>query len=371
MSDPIYAMSDEELLKADLSDYDEEVPPEEEEQQVEDQPEEAEEAYEDETDDESVTESEEQETDEEETLTTTDDSPEEEESNPEDNDQEDTPAKDEKDPSESDDGEKTNYEDFYKKVTSTFRAMGKEVQITDAEDILSLMQQGIGYSQKMAGLKPIITLGKTLEQHGLADPAKLSYMIDVFNKEPKALAKFIKESGVDLYEMDEEAGNDYVPENKVHEETKLQEVINELEGSPRFSGLLDTVAREWDMESKQFIVDNPGALRVLNEQVDSGLYDEINNRIQYGKMVGKYKDMSYLEIYTQIESEMNQAPPAKQEAPKVFKGTRPKPKSVKSNPKKLKATSPHGGNGHTTETFDPLRVSDEELIKYMDQQNKF
>lgn len=378
----IYEMSDEELSSIDLetlSTVVEEEPKEEDDEELEEQPEvEDTEAESEEADNESETEADDDEDFEQETPEDSDES-EEVATNDEDNAAatDSTPDNvDNKNKADGTDEKETtgvDYEDFYKQVTAKFKAVGKDVQISDPSDIMSLMQQGIGYSQKMAGLKPIIAIGKTLKEHGLDDPAKVSYLIDLHNKDPKAIAKLIKESGTDLYEFDVDAGDDYVASNKVREETKLQTVMDDLSHSDSFNGLIDTVASEWDDESKKFIIDNPNVLRVLSQQVDSGLYAQINDAIEYQRMVGKLRDMPYIEAYSYVESQLaaQGKPQAKPENAEGFKAPRPKPKAKGDNSKKRKATSPQSGASAAKETFNPLEVSDEELLKIMNQQTKF
>ena len=46
-----------------------------------------------------------------------------------------------------------DYEAFYKVITAPFKANGKEVQLTDPNDVIRLAQQGINYSKKMEQLK--------------------------------------------------------------------------------------------------------------------------------------------------------------------------------------------------------------------------
>ena len=56
---------------------------------------------------------------------------------------------------------------FFEKVTGTFNANGREYKIDNAEDVVSLMQKGLNYNQKMAALKPSMKIVKALQEHGI------------------------------------------------------------------------------------------------------------------------------------------------------------------------------------------------------------
>lgn len=381
----LYELSDEELLKMDLSKFDTVV----EDTEVEDEEpleelDEVDDSEESEADDESGTEFDEDEDFEEET----------DEDDESDTDEPDEPSNDtepfdedtqddedeEEDPEEEDNEDTKNYgqkelQEFYSTVTASFRANGKDIQISDPADIISLMQQGINYSQKMAKLKPSMGVLRTLEEHGLVDPDKISFLIDLHNKDPKAIAKLIKDSEIDVYEFDEDKANDYVPTNKVQEESPLQDVLNDLEGAPGFQDMLSTVTSDWDVAGRQAIVDKPGLLHILQEQKQAGLFDQVMAGIEHQRMLGKLKGMDSLEAYIEVETQIrnaNQPEPIPDEpAAKKFTAPRPTKKKVSNNSKKRKAASPQTGNNVAEEEFNPLAVSDEELIEYMEQQSRF
>lgn len=382
----LYDLSDEELLQTDLSKFDTEVEDTEEEvEEPQEELDEVDDSEEGEADDESETESDdeedfEEETDEEDETESDEPDDSTNDSDPEEGTEDD--VEEEEDPEESDEEEEENLEeqgiqelrDFYQAVTAEFRANGKDMQIFNPSDIQSLMQQGINYSQKMAGLKPIIAIGKTLKQHGLDDPDKISYLIDLHNKDPKAIAKLIKDSEMDVYEYDEATADDYKPSNKVKEETPLDEVMSDLESSPRYQDLINAVATKWDLASRQQIADNPGVLRVLSKQMEDGTFDRITAGVEYQHMIGKLKDIPYIQAYAMVEEQLNSSNVQQEpEAPKAtsFKATRPVKKKVSSTAKKRKAASPQSGNNVAEEVFNPLTVSDEELLEYMEQQSKF
>ena len=278
--------------------------------------------------------------------------------------------------------EGVNHQEFYNTLTKPFKANGREFQVTNPNDMVALMQKGLNYSKKMEEMKPNLNLIKTLEQYGLTDESKLSYLIDLHNKRPEAIAKLIKDSEIDLYEFDTEQANHYVPQSKVVRKTQLEEVISEVvEANPEFNSVLNTVYTDWDNRSKQAIIDNPNILRIISEQQSNGTYDKIMNIMEYEKAVGRLQGAAFLQAYSEIEQRLlggsseGQAPQqqSQQQQAQAFTAPRPNHSNNSSNAseqkRKVASTSTNTAKP-STEAFDPLKMSDEELIAYMEKLNQ-
>ena len=375
-----YEMSDEEFAKLDLNDLEQEeenTPDEEEEETLEEQPEEEDEYEEsEEADNESETEADDEEDLEEQETSEEEDDSVETDTNVEDNDDQEevTPEEVDSENETEDSDEKTNdeYKNFYDAITSTFKAAGKEVQISNPDDIKALMQQGISYSQKMAAMKPGLNILRTLDQHNLNDPVKISYLIDLHNKKPEAIAKLIKDSEIDIYDFDtEEKSSSYVPDTKVRDQTKLEEVVNELSTSEGFSEVFNTISTEWDVASRQAIIDNPGLLKIIQAQKESGAYDRIVEAVAHERMLGRLTEVNYIDAYVAVEQGMFGTQKAVEDKPKkTFKASRPKAKPT-NNSNKRKVASPNSSSNKAEDTFNPLEVSDEELLQIMEQNSKY
>lgn len=274
-----------------------------------------------------------------------------------------------------------NHEEFYNTLTKPFKANGREFQVTNPNDMIALMQKGLNYSKKMEEMKPNLNLIKTLEQYGLTDESKLSYLIDLHNKKPEAIAKLIKDSEIDLFEFDTEQANHYVPQSKVVHKTQLEEVISEVvEANPEFNSVLNTVYTDWDNQSKQAVIDNPNILRIISEQQTNGTYDKIMNIMEYEKAVGRLQRTAFLQAYSEIEERLlggstegqHQQQQPQQQA-QAFTAPRPNQTNNNSNAseQKRKVASPSTNTAKpNTEAIDPLKMSDEELIAYMEKLNQ-
>lgn len=276
-----------------------------------------------------------------------------------------------------------NHQEFYNTLTKPFKANGREFQVTNPNDMIALMQKGLNYSKKMEEIKPNLNLIKTLEQYGLTDESKLSYLIDLHNKKPEAIAKLIKDSEIDLYEFDTEQAEQYVPQNKVVHKSQLEEVISEVvEANPEFNSVLNSIYTDWDNQSKQAVINNPNILRLLSEQQTNGIYDKIMNIMEYEKAVGRLDGVAYLQAYGEIEDRLlggsaegqaSQQSQQSQQQAQAFTAPRPNQTNNSSNTseQKRKVASPSTNTTKpSTEVIDPLKMSDEELIAYMDKLNK-
>lgn len=276
-----------------------------------------------------------------------------------------------------------NHQEFYNTLTKPFKANGREFQVTNPNDMIALMQKGLNYSKKMEEIKPNLNLIKTLEQYGLTDESKLSYLIDLHNKKPEAIAKLIKDSEIDLYEFDTEQAEHYVPQNRVVHKSQLEEIISEVvEANPEFNSVLNSIYTDWDNQSKQAVINNPNILRLLSEQQTNGIYDKIMNIMEYEKAVGRLDGVAYLQAYGEIEDRLlggstegqaSQQSQQSQQQAQAFTAPRPNQTNNSSNTseQKRKVASPSTNTTKpSTEVIDPLKMSDEELIAYMDKLNK-
>lgn len=269
--------------------------------------------------------------------------------------------------------EQTDYQAFYEKLTKPFKANGREIQVQNADDMIALMQQGANYSKKMAQLKPNLALMRTLEQHGLNDADKIAYLVDLYNKQPEAIAKLVKEADIDLYSFDTDQAEQYTPKTVVNEPSALEDTITELYGNHEtFKDVVTDITTLWDKESKAIVSDNPEILRVMAKQADEGIYQQIMSAIDYEKMLGRLSGIPFLQAYEQVEARILQAnqPVAKQEQ----RFTAPRPQSnqeqvnSQNQAQKQRASVPKGGTSQANTAFDPLKLSDEEFLKFYNQQ---
>lgn len=259
---------------------------------------------------------------------------------------------------------------FYKRVTSEFNANGKAFKVDNADDVVSLMQKGLNYNQKMAAMKPGMKVLKALQERGIESVEDLGYLLDLQAKNPEAIARLIQESGVDAYELNEDKANSYQPSvPQVSDEViNFEMVAKSLDDNPHF-GKIATDLGGYDDQSKQEIFKNPHLLNLLTDHVQNGYYDAIRAKVEQEQSLGRLNGMSFLQaydtvgnlLYGQAKTETQQPQPVAQ------------PVSVASKPKPSNNAARQAAAGTTSTaasvqkySFTPediFNMSDEEFAK--------
>lgn len=272
-----------------------------------------------------------------------------------------------------------DYEAAYKQLTAPFKANGREIQVQSVEDAVALMQMGANYNKKMAALKPNLKLMKLLENNGLLNEEKLSFLIDLEKKNPEAIGKLIKDSGVDPLDLDASKAGDYKPTpHKVDDrELELDAVLDEIQETPSYTRTLDVVSNQWDGASKNVIANSPQVLKVINSHVQSGVFDVIIKEVEREKMFGRLSGLSDIEAYRQVGDAIqarggfDHLVPQGQRTQSKPAVVQPKPKmgdEGKRREKRLAAgPSQPAVPSKSNSEFNPLSLSDDEFSKVVNQ----
>jgi hypothetical protein len=289
-------------------------------------------------------------------------------------------SKSEKQEQSQEETSEVDYKSAYEKLTAPFKANGRDIQVKSVDDAITLMQMGANYNKKMAALKPSLRLMKMLESNGLLSEEKLSYLIDLEKKNPDAISKLVKDSGVDPLEIDTDKASDYKPSTyKVDErEIELDQVLDSIQETPSYSKTLDIVSNKWDASSKQVIANTPQLLTVINQHVQAGIYDLISKEIESERMFGRLDGLSDIEAYRQVGDAIQArggfnhlVPNQGQQTQQPQRVVQPKPKQAdedKRREKKRAASSTKASApSKTVQDFDPLAMSDEEFSKLANQ----
>ena len=198
----------------------------------------------------------------------------------------------------------TDYESQYKKIVGTpFKANGKEITVDSAEDAIKLMQMGANYHKQMQQLKPAKRIIAMLEQAGMLDENKLNHAIDIMNGNSAAIHKLIQERNVDVSDLYSDSEVDYTPNQHqvTDERIELDTLFNELNSTSHGQRVLQEVAGTWDEKSRYTIGQTPEILRLLSNQVESGIYDVIVAEVDKQRMLGNIPaNAPMLQAYEQV-----------------------------------------------------------------------
>jgi hypothetical protein len=277
---------------------------------------------------------------------------------------------------------KIDFEAEYKRLLAPFKANGRDIQVKSVDEAVTLMQMGANYNKKMAALKPNLKLMKLLENNGLMSEEKIGFLIDLDKKNPAAINKLVKDSGIDPMDLDADKASAYRQTSYTVDdrEIELDTVLDELQGSAAYTRTLDVVSTKWDAASKQVIAGAPQLLKVINDHIASGIYDVISKEVENERMFGRLSGLSDIEAYRRIGDQLHArgafnhlVQGSSQPQGQPAKGTvvSPKPKTVdddKRNAKKRAASSTKPVVSNTdNQDFNPLALSDEEFSKLVNK----
>jgi hypothetical protein len=240
----------------------------------------------------------------------------------------------------------------------------------------------------MAALKPNLKVLKLLENNGLLDEEKLGFLIDLDKKNPEAINKLVKDSGIDPLDLSADKASAYKPgkHTVTDQEMALDAALEEFKDSPHYGRTLEVVSSKWDSASKVVIADHPEILKTINGHMNSGIYEIVAAEVERERTFGRLNGLSDLQAYSQVGDaiaarggfnhlEAGNANPAD-------KGTKVNPAPVVVVPKPKKEDDPAlkdkklaasaskpAAPASKAADFNPLSLSDAEFEKQV--QSKF
>jgi|SaaInlV_135m_DNA_2_1039731.scaffolds.fasta_scaffold06207_2 hypothetical protein len=266
-----------------------------------------------------------------------------------------------------------DFEGAYKRIMSPFKASKRMMKVDTVDDAISLMQKGADYNQKMQALNPNLKIVSMLEKEGLLDTAKLNNLIDLSKKNPQAIAKLIKDSGIDPLDIDTDEEVEYKPTDYgvSDMEFKINQALDSIKDSPSFDKTLNVLSKEWDNESKKLISENPEIIGIINDHVYNGVYDKVQSIIDSERAVGRLANVPDVVAYRQVaeylqhqgslvnEGHVNQQPQASVPQTKANEVD-----TAKLNQKRKAAGSTKKtASKKTSSTPDYLKMTDDEFMK--------
>lgn len=182
-----------------------------------------------------------------------------------------------------------DYKAGYEALMAPFKANGKMVQVRNAEEAIALMQQGANFTRKMQELAPHRKLIQMLQNNDMLDEGQLSFAIDLVKKNPEAIKKLVKDSGIDPMDIDVNAEVKYKEGNhRVSDaEVRFNAELGDLKSTPEGNATLGVIHQTWDDASKQALFENAGLMDTIHKQRESGVYARIVDEIEHLRTLGK------------------------------------------------------------------------------------
>ena len=284
------------------------------------------------------------------------------------------------------------YKDTYDRITAPFKAAGREFQVRNVDEAISLMQKGVDYTRKQQALKPRLMEMRTLEEQGMLGN-NLNYAIDLFNGNPQALAKLIKDKGIDINSIMPQPATDefgqpvpqketpYTPNNYSvsPEKFALKEVMDDLQSANKMQPVLDTL-KTFDQDSLAEFAKSPKYLTALSNLIDSGMYDSIKSELDHARVVDDpairgLNDFQAIDVIgTRMVQEAQQQQQNQYQQPQAQYAQQqqyPQPQQAPVyqqqrqllDQRKQGVAPVRGTPGNTRVPYDPLTCSDEEFSK--------
>ncbi len=233
---------------------------------------------------------------------------EDEDSDDSENDDEDDQSSDDnsKDGESDDSTDSTDYKAEFAKLLAPFKAAKREIKVETPEDARRLMQMGVDYSRKMEAMKPYQRVLKTLERNDLLNIEDVNFLIDLHKGNPEAIKKLLRDSKTDPVDIDLEDNKEYKPTDHTvgDKELAVDLVIDDIRGSDSFDKTVKIITDDWDKASRTLLLDNPSVIRVINDHVDAGIYDQIADRLANERVFGKHQGLSDLVAYQAVGDAM-------------------------------------------------------------------
>lgn len=286
---------------------------------------------------------------------------------------------------ETKDSTTIDYKSFYEKIMTPFKANGKTIDLRNPDEAIQLMQMGANYTRKMQEIAPHRKTIMMLENNGLMDEGKLSFLIDLDKKNPEAIKKLIKDSGIDVLDIDTDAEPTYKESSYAvsEQDVELQSTLDSLRETDKGIETIRVIHSTWDNVSKEVLGSDPQIMSVIHQQRENGIYDRISGEIDRQKTLGKLPTgVSFLQAYKSVGDQMHEAgafedilgktkttetPAVQQQEQKQPVATRvDKPKPEVSNSEKASAASPAKSTPSPAKpNVNYLAMPDEEFLKLM------
>lgn len=277
---------------------------------------------------------------------------------------------------------------FYSKIMAPIKANGKTIQLKSPEEAIALMQMGANYTRKLQDLAPHRKLLTMLQNNDLLDESRINFLIDLDKKNPEAIKKLIKDSGIDPLDIDTNTEPAYQEGSHrvTDEEIAFRTTLEELGASDTGKQTLIEVNSAWDQTSKDMAWANPEVLSIIHEQRENGIYTMISEEMNRQKVLGKIAPtVPFLEAYKIVGDQLHEAgafkglasenapsetktepviPPAVTEPPVPVATRAATPKPVVENGDKASAATPtRAAPGKAKEVVNFLSMSDDDFLK--------
>lgn len=197
------------------------------------------------------------------------------------------------------------------------KANGEEFDVS-FDEMRLLASKGINYTQKLQKLSPFRKMLSAIEDAGITE-TEINQFIEMRKGNKDAIGAFTKKHNIALSDIEEgERAENYQPQQYGREQTPLNDIDEKLYSSMsrgNYNRMVNFFNNELDKPSVQFFMDNPEALRILANDIETGIFDVIRKEIRLGETTDRYKaGVSFMDKYRYEAIQMEEARKQQQQA---------------------------------------------------------
>lgn len=211
--------------------------------------------------------------------------------------------------------------EFRQFITGKFRANHKDVQVTNPDDIRTLMQYGMNYHKKMAEIAPYRKILKALQSSGFNSEDNINFAIDLLSGNKEAIAQLIKDKQIDIYELNQERYDDngnpieqtYQRTNHMPSDARIafDNVLEELSGSESGKKAIDYI-RNLDGDSFAEVFNHPHIVRHIADHIENGLFEDAMSTLEQEYALGRVPpNTKAIDAYAHVAQYLEKANPNK------------------------------------------------------------
>lgn len=196
-----------------------------------------------------------------------------------------------------------DYKSAYQRIMAPFKANGRMIEPKSEDEVIQLMQMGANYTRRMQELSSVRKQITMLENNGLLDEEKLSFLIDLDKKNPEAIKKLLKDSGIDPLEIDTDSPTNYTAgTHKVtDDEMRFRNSLETVTALPEGRETIGLINNTWDQASKDVLWNSPEIMGVVHEQKINGVYDRICAEIERQRVLGQIPaNIPFIQAYKAV-----------------------------------------------------------------------
>lgn len=235
------------------------------------------------------------------------------------------------------------------------RANGEDYELT-LDELKKLAPKALNYTKKTQAIAPYRRMIGAMEKNGISQD-DINLLIDMKKGNKEALSSFIKTMEVDPFDLPEET-NYEIPdygEDPVNDE--LASVIEELKQDNDSFTKVGNIISSLDNNTIDVFQNNPQMLRLLQQDVQSGVYDAIAPQINKLRALDGNK-RPYLEYYALAGQQYLQNQERIQQSKKV------KEESIKAN-KKVAGIPSSSSGGNTKKVINsPADIEYDDFMQW-------